>query len=391
MTDEGIGEVVGIINCTLEGAKLVGQMAGGTISMAGTLTRESAKLMARLMKLMYQVSRYMAVDRKYNKTSGKTSEKVLQTKFQNLEYDEVKFTNAKEKVLEMCKGMDEKKLSKIADKFDEKTLCARFDTLARKNGLLYCKIPNFVENEDTGKIEYRYTYPAEQAKANAETRTQFAAYINKLLRDIGIKDMKPEEIVYETVPAGANMPLLQATERLMICQCSDEDFEAAMSKCYPDYEAGAFVPKEPEEEKKRSFSDITEKNEIHEKHINGNIRDMTVPLENIVYQSKEKIKFVHPWYANVLMTVKPEDVVKEQIIESSLPKMINITIKRDNAYECDVIRGNSQTNAVKHGRYQFNPDELDKFMKAQNLKARSAARSRHVQPVNSEMRKEAKI
>lgn len=385
MADEGIGEVVGIINCTLEGAKLAGGATVGTIKMAGALTKESAKLITKLMKLLYQVSRYMAVDRKYNKTSGKTSAKVLQTKFSNFEYDEVKFTAAKESIRSMCQGMDEKQLAKVTSKFNEKALRNKFNELAKKNGLLYCRIPNFVENADTNKIEYRYVYPAEQAKANAETRIQFTAYINKLIKEAGIKDEKlAKQIVDEIVPADRNMPLAQAVDRMGLYQCSDEHFDTAMKECYPEYDAKEFLPVEPSEEKKRNFTNFIGRNELNEERLKGNVKDMTIPYSNILYQDRGQVKFVHPDYANVIVTVRPEDVIQSKFISPEYNKDktamtsckgIQISLRNNNTYECEILKVNKQTLTVSSNkRYLFNFDELDKFMKSQNAKARREAK-----------------
>lgn len=246
MSEDGIQDFIGVMNITLKGMEDAGKVGV-------TLTRGSLKVMANILKLLSWIVRSIH-DSPYYKTGGKVKNTVLSTKFSDLNYADMQLHSAHSIYSELSKkypgNYNQDKIDKL---LNPNVLEKEFNKLAKKNGLLFAKVPNFIANKDTNTTEFRFAYSKSQEAAMLETKAQMMALISKRLKNCGVKMDVAKELAEQWMGATKGKPIMNAMDEIGVTAVSNEVFDRAMKETYPSYNPKEFVAKEPSLEKKQTI------------------------------------------------------------------------------------------------------------------------------------------
>ena len=368
MAEDGIQDFIGILNVTMEGVKATGKAAKYMTDAGFQVAKGSYKVLAKIIKMLTWILRTIS-EKQYYKTGGEVKNKVLQTKFQDLNFDTVNLYSPKNLYTKLNKeypgNYDQAKIDKL---LNPEALKKEFDNLAKKTGLLYAKIPNFITDKDTGVIEYRFAYSKSQEAAMMETKTQLNALIYEKLKKCGVKEDVAKKISNEIVnPSVSGKPLMQNLDVIGIGAVSDKEFETAMVATYPNYDPAEFAPVEPTEEKKTASIEITENNEYARESAKGNVKEITFSKVLLKTPSEHAVTVVLDEYPNAAIKIKESDVLDLQNWKDEKGTIgYKMAIKKDATYEFEVYHVNPVTKKVDFAQnpkhYEMTFKEFERMM-----------------------------
>lgn len=364
MEEEGIQDFIGIMNVTLKGMEDAGKIGI-------TLTRGSLKVAANIFKLLSWIVRSIH-DNPYYKTGGKVKNKVLSTKFLDLNYSDMQLYSAHGIYSELNKqypgNYDQVKIDKL---LSSSVLEKEFDKLAKKNGLLYAKIPNFISNKDTNIIEFRFAYSKSQEAALLETKSQMMALISKRLKNCGVKKEVAKKIAEEWIGNTEGKPIMKAMDEIGVTTVSNEVFDTVMKETYPSYDSKEFVAKEPSLEKKIDYIAITDKNEHTQQKNKGNVKDITFSKILVRNANRNEITVVMDEYPNVAIKIRQSDVLNLNTYKDEQGNMVyKASLRKDTTYQFEVYQADPVTKKIDFSNnpkyYEMSLKEFDNMMK-QNI------------------------
>ena len=378
MAEDGIQDFIGILNVTMKGVENAGKATKFVADAGFQVAKGSYKVLAKLIKLLTWIFRTIS-EKQYYKTGGKVANKVLQTKFQDLNFDTVRLYSPRDLYTKLNSeypgNYDQAKIDKL---LNPEALKKEFDNLAKKTGLLYAKIPNFIADKDTGVIEYRFAYSKSQEAAMLETKTQLNALICERLKKCGVKDDVAKEISKSIVdPSVSGKPLMQNLDEIGIGAVSDKEFETAMVAAYPNYDPAEFTPVEPSEEKKTASIEITENNEYARESAKGNVKEIAFSKVLLKTPGEHAVTVVLDEYPNAAIKIKESDVLDlKKRKDKSGTIGYKMAIKNDATYEFEVYHVNPVTKEVDYTQnpkhYEMTFKEFERMMRenAEKTKAK---------------------
>lgn len=376
MSEESIQDFIGILNVTMTGLENAGKAVGAVTNAGFQVAKGSYKALERLCELLTWIARSIK-ESPYNKTGGKLSNKVLTTKFQDLNFSDLRLFYAKSFYTNLNKeypgAYDQAKIDKL---LNPEILKKEFDNLAKKNGFVYAKVPNFIPDRESGVIEYRFAYSKSQEAAMLETKSQMQALIFEKLIKCGAPEsvaQKYSEKMVEKNVAGKSVT--QNIDELGINRVNREQFEAAMRDTYPKYDPKEFSAVEPSKEKIAILKELEEKNTNEQQKANANVKSVTFSKILEVDKKNYSIKVVLDEYPNVAVRIKNSNILDiQQRTAGHGIKQYQAALRKDATYEFDVYFVNPKTKKVdmsnnpKHYKMTFN--EFDLFMKQSREKTK---------------------
>ena len=145
--------------------------------------------------------------------------KILSTKFSDLNYADMQLHSAHNIYSELSKkysgNYNQDKIDKL---LNPSVLEKEFNKLAKKNGLLFAKIPNFIANKDTNTTEFRFAYSKSQEAAMLETKSQMMALISKRLKDCGVRKEVAKELAEQWTGTTKGKPIMNAMNEAFVIQ-----------------------------------------------------------------------------------------------------------------------------------------------------------------------------
>lgn len=370
MSEEGIQDLIGVMNITLKGAEDLGK-----IGMSAT--KGGINTVANICKLLKWIAQSIQ-SLPYHKTGGKVSMKVMGTKFQDLNYNEFKLSLVETKLKEKEKTFSgaNSDIKKAKTLLSEAALKKKVEELSKKYGLVYSRVPNFMANKDTGKEEYRIAFPKSQTEAYQEVTAQLYAYMDKALKKVIGNEKERKAIIGQVIPECK--PLTAALGEVGVTEVTNEQFDKAMKETYPAYDSKAIAAKEPSEEKKTDYIGIADRNEYAQQKAKGNVK--AVSFSNVLAKnpSEHAITVVMDQYPNAAVKIKEADVLD---LDAQLTEEGKVTYKaalrKDAVYEFEVYQADPITNKVdftknpKH--YRMSLKDFDNMMKQNAAKTRQKA------------------
>lgn len=363
MAEDGIQDFIGILNVTMKGIENAGKATKFVADAGFQVAKGGYKALAKIIKLLTWIFRTIS-EKQYYKTGGEVKNKVLQTKFQDLTYNEFKLSNIGERI--RAKGDPNINVEYVEKMLNEDVLKKKIEILSRKCGFLYAKVPNFVLNEETGKPEFRIAFSKQQMDAYNEVRAQIYAYMDKVLDDAGME--KKEEranIINEAL--STPKPLMSAMDEIGVTAVSNEVLDAKMKETYPDYDPAEFTPVEPTEEKKTASIEITENNEYARESAKGNVKEINFTKVLLKTPSEQSVTVVLDEYPNAAIKIKESDVLDLRNWKDEKGTVgYKMAIKKDATYEFEVYHVNPITKKVDFAQnpkhYEMTFKEFERMM-----------------------------
>lgn len=219
-------ELIALMNITIKGLEMMG-------SIAVTTGRGSAFVASRTYKVAECIGH--TLNEKKKKTTGRISGNAMQHRFQDLRFSELPLL-APEKIYKELYSAYPGHYNpvKIGTLLNPLVLQAKFDRLAKKYGLSYAKMPNFIPDKQTGVIELRFAYPAAQTAAKEAVLAQMQAYIAKQLQKCGAKQEAARAYAEQQVPA-KDTTFTESLSQIDLEKVTDEEFDRIMLETYPTY------------------------------------------------------------------------------------------------------------------------------------------------------------
>jgi len=385
MAEDGIQDFIGILNVTMKGIENAGKATKFVADAGFQVAKGSYKALAKIIKMLTWIMRTLS-EKPYYKTGGKVANKVLQTKFQDLHFDTLHLLSAKN-VMDIVNKthqdsyaykIDETKFNKL---LSPTVLKKDFDNLAKKYGLLWSPVPNFITDTKTGIVEFKFAYSKQQEEAMLEVKAQLNALIQQRLEACKVPKEAKEEIAKNMVdPTAAGKPLMQNLDEIGIGAVSDKEFEAAMIATYPKYDPMEFAPVEPSEEKKTASIEITENNEYARESAKGNVKEIAFSKVLLKTPGEHAVTVVLDEYPNAAIKIKESDVLDLQEWKDEKGTVgYKMAIKKDAVYEFEVYHVNPVSKKVdftqnpKH--YEMTFKEFERMMaeNAEKVKSKTAA------------------
>ena len=359
MAEEGIQDFIEILNVTLRGMEI-----------GMTATKGTMKVVARISRLLMELARSIK-NLPYNQTSGKMSMKVLGSIYQNMSFNEFKFSDIGERLYSLYKDneYDQQKAMKL---LDYKVLEKKFEELARKAGLPYAKVPNFVKNSETGHVEYRIAFPGNKLEEYKEVAAQLSAYIEESLIACGVKNENiRKKVTNDTIPESKS--LSDAISEIGISEVTNEQYEAAMKETYPNYNPLEISPEEPSDEIKSTFFGIPDNNEYTNQKTKDDIKEVTFTHILIRDLQSQSVTVMMDQYPNVAIKINKSDMLNyQQTISAHGIKQHHAALQKDSTYKFYIYDINPETKKLDTAnpkRYKMTLREFEVFMAQQKEKA----------------------
>ena len=241
-------DLVSIMNVTIKGLEELG-------SLSITVAKGSAFVASRAVQVAQWVGKTMNGEAK---TGGKLKINGISRKFTDLRYSELPLLSPEiihKQLCEMYPG--QYNLTKIKTLLNPVVLQAEFEHLAKKHGLLYARVPNFIPDKATGVVELRFAYSKSQTDAKEAVLAQMQAYIAKQLKKCGVKQQAAQEYAEQQIPT-KDTTFTESLAQIDVEKVSEEDFNKAMLITYPDYKPATIETKQPPAELQAEYQHLLE-------------------------------------------------------------------------------------------------------------------------------------
>ena len=251
MSEENIQDFIGILNVTINGLESMGrlglQLTKGTIGAA-----------SRMISVARWVGATLSTD---TKTSGKVRTSSMVRRFSDLRFTEMPLYSPAvihRQLNEQYPG--NYNLEKIEQFLNPDVLQKEFEKVAKKCGLVYARVPNFIPDQHTGVAEFRFAYSMSQTQAKNEAISQMQAYIAKQLRKCGA-DKHTAQQVSERATGQTDTSFTESLAHLGVERITEDQFDIIMESTYPDYYPEKIEAVEPPEETKLYYRQMIETKE----------------------------------------------------------------------------------------------------------------------------------